>query len=235
MGILEDTNAKMIGALTGINIISVLTWIIGIALVGGAIFWYFGIYQRDKKIFRKKITAFEIVGINFVPSIRDLAKVVRVGTGGFEILYLKKQKVWKIAYGGRVGRDDYYFFILQDGYWYNGTLSSNVFKMNELGGLVPIVATNPTMRAQYTSLEKQIDSLHGLKTNFWDKYGSWVLSIAFVLIAGMMLWLCYKEFASAMGGMGTFIDKLTILIDKLTLLTGNMEGVKSGNGGLIPI
>jgi hypothetical protein len=217
--IVSDTNAKIVGAVTGVNIMSAVSWIVfGLIIIGAAIWGY--IYWRDKKLFNKKITVFDIVGINFVPAMRDVAKVVKIGSGGFEILYLKKLKIYRIAYGGRVGKDTYYFFILPDGYWFNGMLSANMMMIDKDGGLIPVVTTNPTMRSQYTSLEKQIDSLKAAKTSIWDKYGSWILSIAFVLVSGVMLWLSYKEYATTMGNLASVVDKVGLLIDKVGTLQG---------------
>jgi hypothetical protein len=217
--IVSDVNAKITGAFTGVNVMNVIGWIVfGIILIAGA-FFAFQVWN-NKRIFRKKITAFDIVGINFVPALRDVAKAVKIGSGGFEILYLKKLKVYKIAYGGKVGKDTYYFFITPDGYWYNGMLSANMLTIDKNGGLIPVVTTNAQMRSQYTSLEKQIDILHQNKTSFMDKYGSWVMSIGFVLIAGVMLWLSYKEYVQAMGALSGLVDKIGLLIDKVNLMQG---------------
>ena len=208
--IVTETNAKIMNTFTGISgntVLNTIGWIVfGIIIIVGCYFAY--ITYRNRKIFNKKITVFDIVGINFVPAMRDVAKVVKIGSGGFEILYLKKLKIYRIAYGGKVGKDTYYFFILPDGYWYNGMLSAHMNMIDKNGGLVPVVTTNPTMRSQYTSLEKQIDALHSNKQSVWDKYGSWILSIGFVVVAGMFLWLNYKEFSSAMGAMKGLVDKL---------------------------
>lgn len=168
--VIGDVNSKIMGTFTNIHILNVIGWVVLGILVIGAGFWVYMIY-RNKKQFSKIITGFDVVNGFWQPSIRDRAKVVKIGSGGFEILYLQKSKTWKIAYGGRVGRDTYYFFIMPDGYWYNGMLYANVNSISEKGGLIPVVTTNPLMRGQYASLEKQIDSLVGDKKGFWDKYG----------------------------------------------------------------
>lgn len=217
--IVSDVNAKITGAFTGVNVMNVIGWIVFVIILIAGAFFAFTIWN-NKRIFKKKITAFDIVGVNFVPALRDVAKAVKIGSGGFEILYLKKLKVYKIAYGGKVGKDTYYFFITPDGYWYNGMLSADMLTIDKNGGLIPIVTTNAQMRSQYTSLEKQIDILHQNKTSFMDKYGSWIMSIGFVLIAGVMLWLCYKEFVVAMNSLSGLVDKIGLLIDKVNAMQG---------------
>jgi len=233
--VIGDVNAKVTSMFTGVNIMNIIGWAIAILLIGGFCIWYFGFFLRDKKMFNKKITAFEIVGINFVPVIRDTAKSVKLGSGGFEVLYLRKLKTWKLAYGGRVGKNDYYFFIMPDGYWYNGMMSANIKAINKDGGLIPIVTTNPTMRSQYTALEKQIDVLHGDKKSFMEKYGVWILGISFVLIAGVMMWLMFKEFSTGMSSFKGVTQSLADLVDKINVMQTNAQIQTPTSGGLTQV
>ena len=232
---ISDINQKIVGTFTGVNsstILTVIGWVVfGILIIGGG--WWISVYYKNKKVFNKKITAFEIVGETFDPCIRDFAKVVKLGKGGFEILYLKKLKTHKIAYGGRVGRNNYYFYIMPDGYWYNGKMTANISQIDANGGLIPVVTTNPLMRGQYTALEKQIDSLHGDKKTFWDKYGNFVMSIAFKLISGVLLWLMFKEYHQALGQLSNYHSQMGEILEKLANLAGNIQ-VNQPNSGLIP-
>jgi len=230
--VLTATNQKLMGAFTGVNWMTILGWIIFGALCLGGGWWLYN-YYKNKKIFNKKITAFEIVSGKWKPCIRDMAKTIKIGKGGFEILYLKKLKTWKIAYGGRVGESIYYFFIMPDGYWYNGTLMANINKIDKSGGLIPITTTNPLMRGQYTALEKQIDNLHADKVSFWEKHGSFVMSIAFILIAGVLLWLMFKEWRMALGQLSGYHEGLERILEQLASLASNIQGTASTTG-LVP-
>jgi len=231
-----DINLKITGTFTGASgstVLTILGWVVFIALVIGGGWWISG-YYKNKKIFNKLITGFEIVAGEWQPCIRDVAKVVKIGKGGFEILYLKKLKTHKIAYGGRVGKNTYYFFIMPDGYWYNGSLMANMNIIDKNGGLIPITTTNPLMRGQYTALEKQIDSLHGDKRTFWDKYGTFVMSIAFILISGVLLWLMFKEYHQALGQLSNYHIQMGEILDKLSNLASNIQ-VNQPSSGLIPV
>ena len=232
MAVIEDVNAKLLNSVNFGGIANSIGWIVFgviviVLFVGG-----FYVYWQ-KKQFGKFITAFEVVGTNFSPTHRDRAKVVKLGKGGFEVLYLKKLKTWKIAFGGRIGTNTYYFFVNPgDGYWYNGMLGAEIFTRDKLGGLIPVVTTNPTMRAQYTALEKQIDALHGDKKSFWDKYGNWVLTITFVLIIGILAWLIYREMSPLMGQFTALTEKMSQLTEQMTKLAANLN--TAGNaGGLV--
>lgn len=235
----SDVNTKIMGAVTGISVKGVLNflgWAFAILLIGGFCFWYFGIYSKNKKIFNKSITVNVNVGGYWKP-IRnyDVAKSIKIGKGGFEILYLKKAKSWKIAYGGNFGDNNYEFYIMPDGYWYNGRQMADVKYMDEKGGLIQVVTTNPLMRGQYTALEKQIDSLHAEKQSWWNKYGTFVLSIAFVLVAGVIMWLMLKEWRGAISELASYHNQMGVILDKLSNLATNVQGSSSNiNSGLVP-
>lgn len=218
----------------GASIINIIGWVVVILIVAGGGYWYWNKKKNDK-LFNKRITACEQIGGEWVPTIRDTAKTVKLGKGGFEILYLKKDKTWKIAYGGKTGKLDYLFFIMPDGYWYNGTMKANLYWIDQNGGYIPVVTTNPLMRGQYTSLEKQIDSLHGEKAKFWDKYGSWVLSIGFILIAGVLMWLMFKEYHQGLGELAAYHTRLGEILDKLANLASNIKSSVTGtSSNLVP-
>lgn len=231
--VVSNTNAQIVGQFANINWMTILAYgFAALLLIGGCIgVW---LYYRDKKVFNKKVTVFEIVGGYYQPAFSDKAKVVKIGTGGFEILFLKKAKTWKIGYGGRVGTDKYYFFIAKDGYWYNGMLGGEI-TYKEGNTYIPIVTTNPAMRSQYTSLEKQIDSLHAEKKSFMDKYGGWVFGIIFILISGVLLWLMFREFSSAMGALNNYLNQMATLTDKINQLMTNAEIARAGGTGLLPV
>jgi len=75
------------------------------------------------RTFNRKIIVFEnISGQGFQPVLKDRARLISLGDGGEEILFLKKKKVYRTAYGRKMGKNTYWFAIGQDGYWYNVVL-----------------------------------------------------------------------------------------------------------------
>jgi len=84
-------------------------------ILGIAVYWYV-----QKKIFFIQIRDFEnISGQGFQLVHKDIARIVKVGDGGEEIMLLKKRKQFRTAYGKKMGRNEYWFARGQDGYWYN--------------------------------------------------------------------------------------------------------------------
>lgn len=219
---LSEINSKLLGSFQKSAVINALGWLlVAILAIGGTGAWAW--WYIEKKKYNKKITAFEIIGDYYWPNIKDTAKIVKIGKSGFEVLYLKKLKTWKLAYGGKVGKNDYYFFIDPIGYWHNAMMSAKISHIDKFKGLIPIITTNPTMRAQYTALEKQIDLLHGQKQSFWEKYGMWVLSIGYLLIIGVFAWLSFREVGQFLGSGNELAKQMTALADRMNELAVNLK------------
>lgn len=236
--VVETTNEALLGSVTNISSSGMITffgWVLFfIILLGGGFFAY--ITWKNKRQFSKNITAFEIINGYWQPALKDVAKVVKIGTGGFEVLYLKKAKSYRVAYGGRVGKDTYYFFIMPDGYWYNGMFSGDLKALKKDGGLITVVTTNANMRANYTALEKQIETLHSEKKNWLKENAVTLIAAGFVIILGVIAWFIYKDMSNAMTTFGTVTDKLGLLVDKINGVASNMNcNVRPSNSGLIPV
>ena len=232
---LSTVDQKIVSSLTGwitkkafLNAIGYLVLgIIAIFIVAGYAWW-----RLEKKKYNKKITANFIINGYFQPTYKDVAKSMKIGRGGFEVLYLKKLKTWKLAYGARTGVNEYTFYVLPDGYWYPGQIAADVYYINQMKGLLPVITTNPTMRSQYTSLEKQIDTLHGQKQGFWDKYGNWIMTGTFIALIGIFCWLSFREIGAFLGSGTALADQMTKLAEAMNKLAVNLNNAQPS--GMIP-
>lgn len=137
-----------------------------------------------------------------------------------------------MAHGARSGVNEYTFYILPDGYWYPGNISADIMELDKSGGLLQVITTNPTMRSQYTALEKQIESLHGQKQTFWDKYGNWIMTGTYIGIIGIFSWLSFREISQFLGSGSVLADKLIELADAMNRLAVNLNGAQPS--GLVP-
>ena len=61
--ILTDSLSKFTSGWGGFNLMTFLGWVLFIIIAVGGGFWVY-FYYRNKKIFNKSVTAFEIVGGN---------------------------------------------------------------------------------------------------------------------------------------------------------------------------
>ena len=223
--ITANTFGNFFKGITWSSIATTGSWIVfGLIIIGMGVYGYW--VFMDRKKYGAKIVIHELINGYFDETSRDRARNVKIGKGGFIVLFLKKNKSWKLAYGGKSGRNTYNFYIMPDGYWYNGSIAGNVHYMDKNGGLIPIVTTNPAMRAQYTSLEKQIDDLHT------EKKGFWVVPLTFIIIMGFFGWMMFREMAPFLGKGTELAGRMTDLADQMNKLAVNLNNI-NGNNGLV--
>ena len=181
----------------------------------------------DKKIYNRKIILFEnIAGQGYQPTKRDKARVVKVGDGGEEILYLKKNKVYRTAYGKKMGANTYYFASGQDGYWYNFVLGDLDAKM----GMLDIEPIDRDMRYMHVAIRKNIQDRYR-KQNFIERYGTIMLSGIFILIMVVGLGILVNK-------MGKIADTINMGIQTANSMINTIisycHPATTGGTGLIP-
>jgi len=165
-----------------------LIFLIFIIVVGGGV----GIFLMYRmKLYNKKIIVFEnISGQGFQPTYRDKARIIKLGDGGEEILYLLKKKVYRTAYGKKMGKNTYWFAVGQDGYWYNVTLGDVDAKM----GMLDIEPVDRDMRYMHVAIRKNIQDRYN-KPSFMDKYGTQLFNGMFLLIMIVGIWFLLNQIA----------------------------------------
>lgn len=170
---------------------SMIIWgslIIVVAIIIALLMWM----NFQKKIYNKKIVVFEnLGGQGYQKTGEDTARLIKIGDGGEEILFLRKGKTYKTAYGKKMGSNTYWFAVGQDGYWYNCTLGDLDAKM----GMLDIEPVDRDMRYMHVAIRKNIQDRYK-KQSFMDKYGTVVMNSVFLLIMLWGLWFI----ADKMGG-----------------------------------
>jgi len=142
-------------------------FILIMCFVGAVVIWAIWTWRT----FNRKIIVFEnISGQGFQPMFRDKARLIKLGDGGEEILWLKKKKEYKAAYGKKMGKNTYWFAIGQDGYWYNVVLGDVDAKM----GMLDIEPIDRDMRYMNVAVRKNIQ----------DRYKSKKMLTATSLVVG---------------------------------------------------
>lgn len=162
------------------------------------------------------------------PVGRDKAMLVRVGKGGTQLLYLRKRKIYRGAYGKRIGKKQYFFVIGKDGYWYNATLGSLEKGLNS----VNIKPTAVNMRYQNESLMEVIKARYD-KPNFWAQYGQLILNLAFFMVIAIMFWLYFAEFKKVAPALVEAANALRETGEAMKQIIGGLDSVKA-TGGVIP-
>ncbi len=195
------------------------------AAVGILIVWM--VFQR--KIYNKKIVLFENTGQGYHVAGKDRARTIKVGNGGDELLFLKKRKVYRTAYGRKMGKNEIWFAVGQDGYWYNCILGDLDAKM----GMLDIEPIDRDMRAFHVAATRNIMESYGKQT-FMQKYGVLVISSIFLLVMIIAIWLLMSKAGDLIEAAKPVAEALTFAAEEMTKAVGSLDVVYSGGSGITP-
>jgi uncharacterized integral membrane protein len=231
MGLLESIgleNPIQAGSLKGgFHIDWTFIAIILLIVIIGAIVIY-AIYQQ--RIYKYRIIVFEnLTGQGFQPTIKDKARRVKMGDGGEEVLYLKKLKAYRSAYGRKMGKNTYWFAIGADGYWYNITFGDLDTKM----GMLDIEVVDRDMRLFHVAVRKNIQERYR-KQKFMEKYGAVVISGIFLLIALIGILLMLRQMNQGFEHLAKAMELTQQVMEQNTQVLGMVDTIKSGGSGLTP-
>ncbi len=180
--------------------------------------------------YNRKIVVFEnISGQGFQPVYKDTARLVKLGDGGEELLYLKKKKVYRTAYGKKMGKNVYWFVIGQDGYWYNCVLGDLDAKM----GMLDIEPIDRDMRYMHVAVRKNITERYR-KIGFMEKHGVIVLSMIFLLIMIGGIWFIADKLAETAAITSSNIQSSKAVVDAAANLLQGIDNIQNGGSGIVP-
>jgi len=213
-------------ASSGGGISWLLIAVIFIFFLAGAIIIY--IVTMNKQ-YNKKIILFEnISGQGYQLVKRDRARLVRVGDGGEEILFLKKLKVYRTAYGKKMGKNTYWFAKGQDGYWYNIVLGDLDAKM----GMLDIEPIDRDMRYMHVAIRKNIQERYR-KINFMEKYGTMVMNSVFLLIMLIGIWVLLAKVGDVSKANAMAMQTAQQVMEKSNEILQSVGNVCGGGSGLV--
>lgn len=202
--------------------ITIICIILIFSLVGCIVVWL--IYQS--RIYKKKIIVFEnISGQGYQRTIKDKARIVKIGDGGEELLYLRKLKVYRTAYGRKMGKNTYWFAIGQDGYWYNILLGDLDAKM----GMLDVEPIDRDMRMMHVAIRKNIQDRYR-KESFMQKYGTFVLHSMFLLIMIIAIWLLMSKAGDLIQESVPVANALKVAAEAMTKASATWDSVCGGSG-----
>ncbi|MBT4175062.1 hypothetical protein HN865_03590 [Candidatus Woesearchaeota archaeon] len=179
----------------------------------------------DRKKFNKKVIVFEnISGQGYQQMGRDRARLVKIGDGGEEILFLKKAKVFRTAYGKKMGKNTYWFAKGQDGYWYNIVIGDLDAKM----GMLDIEPIDRDMRYMHVAIRKNIQERYQ-KQNFMEKYGTIMMNGIFLLIMLIGIGILISKMASAMETLNLTMEASRLTIEQINQMLGGVDNICTGS------
>lgn len=180
------------------------------------------------KTFNKKIILFEnVAGQGYQVTFRDRARLVKIGDGGEEILYLQKKKCYRTAYGKKMGKNTYWFAVGQDGYWYNVLLGDLDAKM----GMLDIEPIDRDMRYMHVAIRKNIVERYR-KVGIMEKYGTMIISGIVLLIMVGCMWFLIDQVGDLIKIAIESMKASKESNDVVLKILSNIDSIKSGGSGI---
>lgn len=188
-----------------------------------------GIYLFiNNRTYNKKIILFEnISGNGWQVTAKDTARIVKVGDGGEEILFLRKRKVYRTAYGKKMGTNEYWFAVGQDGYWYNVVLGDLDAKM----GMLDIEPVDRDMRYMHVAIRKNIAERYR-KIGFMEKYGSLMINGFFLIIMLVGLWLLVDQIGELISQATGAVSASDRTLETVNQVLSKIDSICSGGSGI---
>jgi len=228
---------ELLGFNTGINmpnfsnsgiggIVTIVLAIIFVTiLIGLGIWWWY-----MNRIFNRKIIIFEnIAGQGYQPTGKDTARLIKIGDGGEELLFLRRRKVYRTAYGRKMGTNTYWFAMGQDGYWYNTLLGDLDAKM----GMLDIEPIDRDMRYMHVAIRKNIQERYR-KVSAAEKYAPVIISIAILLVFFIGNWFMISKMGDLINVAKEMIQSAQPIAESMQQVAAHMDTLCSGGAGVIP-
>lgn len=206
-----------------------LIFLIIFIMVGGAV----GVFLINRlRVFNRKIIVFEnIAGRGYQPVYKDRARLVRLGDGGEELLYLRKKKLYRAAYGRKMGKNTYWFAIGQDGYWYNIVLGDVDAKM----GMLDIEPIDRDMRYMHVAIRKNITDRYR-KQSVMEKYATYIMSGIFLVIMLIGIWVLLNKIGDISKGSAASVQASKEVIIAAERLISSIDNTCAGGGSsIVPV
>jgi len=228
--------AEIFGVDTGMEIPAMISsglggsliWVAIILLVFISVAIIIFILVMNKK-FNRKIVLFEnIAGQGYQVTFKDRARVVKIGDGGEEILFLRKKKVYRTAYGKKMGKNTYWFAVGQDGYWYNILLGDLDAKM----GMLDIEPVDRDMRYMHVAIRKNITERYR-KIGVMEKYGAMIFGGIFLIALIIGGWILIDQIGELMNQAAASQAAGTKTLEAVQSILSRMDTICSGGSGII--
>lgn len=223
---LQDTFSGFFGGSFSTMVTGIFATI-AIALILG-IFAYI-IY--DRKVYSKTINDFEnISGQGYQLTSKDRARLIKTGDGGEELMWLKKRKAYRTAYGRKMGPNVYWFAKGQDGYFYNVLLGDLDAKM----GMLDIEPVDRDMRYMHVAIRKNIDKRYD-KVSWLDKYGTYLATGFFMIIMIIGIWFLLSQMAEISSGVAASIKTAQEVMVESKSVIASLDNICTGGSGIRPV
>lgn len=208
----------------GIYILIGLSIIVMLAITAGVIWWYF-----NKRLYKYTIVVFEnISGQGWSISYKDKAKYLRLSKDGTEVLFLKKKKIPLTAYGVKMGTNQYWFAVGQDGGWYNIKLGDLDAKM----GTLDIEPVDRDIKYISVAMRKNAAENYGPKITWFDKYGSWAMGGITLIIIFAGSYFLIEQIGVSAKALAQASVEFAKTVEPIERALAHVDSICSGGSGI---
>lgn len=191
------------------NMIAIFLILLVIAIVVGILLYVFLIYRR----FKYKVIVFEKVGGIWEPTRKDKGMEMAHGDGGDTVFFIRKHKKVLPRPTIQTGRNTFWYVIREDGEWINIGMGDIDMQMKKAG----VQYTDKEMRFARTSLERTLKERYE-KLDLWAKYGTVMISLGFIVVTGIMVFLALDKFMDVVSSLGGVAESVSTMIDAATAI-----------------
>lgn len=208
--------------------VSVIAWFFLFVVVVGVVGFIAYIVIANLKFNQKIIIIEEVAGQGFTTVGSDRAMRMKFGDSGEEVLHLKQRKLYRNAYGKKMGPNTYWFVIGSDGYWYNVKLGDFNKRLRELG-VDPI---DKDVRLTHVAIRKNIKDRFE-KHSFMEKYLPFILNVGAIAIILILNWLLFDKYLQVAHSANAAVAASKDVLEAARQVISGLNQLK-GTGAFVP-
>lgn len=191
--------------------------VLGAIILGVGAFWFISYYK-----WRVNVVLYRKINGKIVPVGKFKGMIQRLGKAGDTWLAVKngkrlpRPKLWQ-------GKFLVWYYEREDGEWINFELGDIDTQMKQ----VDASYVEEDMRLQRLGIQKNLEDRY-VKPSFWDKYGTTIMWVVFIMIVTVCLVILFQKLA----GLPEAITKSAQAVEKMANSV-EMMSARVG-GGVIP-
>lgn len=197
-----------------------------LVIIGAAVIWWY----NKKSQYREEVVIFEnISGQGWKVKIKDKARRIRMSIDGTETLFLKNTKIPLTAYGRKMGTNQYWFAIGQDGGYYNFILGDLDSKM----GVLDIEPIDRDIKYLIVAMLKNAEKEYGAVESWMDKWGKWVFSIILIIIGIAGASYIVSQMGDIANSLSATAKQFGGVAEQMTTALGHLDSMCNGGTGIV--
>jgi len=196
---------------------------LGVMIIVGFLFWYYIIYNR-------KIVLYDnIAGQGYKVAFRDRARVIKIGDGGEELLWLMMRREFKSAYNRKMEKGTYWYAVGQDGYHYNVLLGDLDTKM----ACLDIDPIDRDMRLENVAIRKNAEGRYR-RQKWMDKYGIMLMNVLALMIFLFGMWFLIAKMGETATAINQGIQATKEVTEATKQIIASLDNIVTGGSGFKP-